>query len=101
LVLIIDQVTLAVDLEQQKNITMIVAMKGCSIKLDMTDNFYLQKMVRCQYNYNTPTNRHCKYQDFESEMIETKFGQVCLPCFHVICLGEKAKEELVKQVINY
>lgn len=82
-----------------KNTIIVVAMKGCSINMDM--NFYLQKLIRCEYNYNTPTNRHCKYQDFESEMIDTKHGKVCLPCFHIIQLGEKAKEDVLRKLVNY
>lgn len=53
------------------------------------------------YNYNTGINRHCKYQDFESEMIDTEFGKVCHPCSHVIEIGKKRTEKVLAKLITY
>lgn len=64
-------------------------------------NFYSQKLVRCEYNYNTGVNRHCKYQDFESQMIDTEFGKVCIACDHIIRIGKHAKQEVLRQLVNY
>lgn len=67
----------------------------------ISSTFYSQKFVRCMYNYNTGINRHCKYQDFESEMIDTEFGKVCHPCSHVIEIGKKRTEKVLAKLITY
>lgn len=79
--------------------TEVVALKSQLTKIDM--NFYSQKFIRCEYNYNTPTNRHCLYQDFESQMIDTKYGKVCWPCHRIIEIGENAKQDVLLKLVNY